>query len=188
MTDHDRSKLHALAARVPSSVDVEEAAASLPGLADQANRTAKQLSDSIANERAAIVELLDAVVEYVRPGLDAICSRVIVARANGNPVYSMWRGIAVAEMKESALILCADGHWMALHYGRVSAGSDWCATCHQLDTRGVAELRPDVGEIARSLANALQRFAGGAASKRAQQADDMASRVRAVATLLQGDR
>jgi hypothetical protein len=147
----------------------------------------------IAGTDAAMAkgELLDAVIDAIRPALRAICSRVVT----GNTVragicmadWASWRGVWISGKDKTGLYLTANGDFVVLRYKDMQVTCGWAAEEINIDATQAAA---DYGlpSILESLDDALDSQATGAAPTRAASLRNTAERLRALCKLVQSWR
>lgn len=150
-----------------------------------------------ADKKAASVELLDAVVEAVRPALRALASRIVIARAVSGAgttektldepgLYLASTGPAPATPGKADLFLCREGSFVMLGYDdEVDVGGvrQWKAAVVELASRDVIDMFP-IAVVLDAIARALAAQANGNAVKRTQKIQEQAARLRALVTLV----
>lgn len=167
----------------------------IKGLAEEARRIGHQHADQAsAWERTleAKAELLQAIIDAVKPALQAICSRVVLKKETPGgeraDVVATWTGIRIAGGlgDARALYLTVGGVLMEVDY-IWGGGWEWQGKwCPQTVRHTITEF--DIEPMIESLTQALVAQAKGGAQKRTELLQVHAVQLQAVATLLRGIR
>jgi hypothetical protein len=163
------------------------------GVADATDANAAAAAD----KKTVSVELLDAVVEAVRPALRALASRIVIARAVSGAgttektldepgLFLASTGPAPATPGKADLFLCREGSFVLLGYDEavdVGGVRQWKAAVVELATRDVVDMFP-LAVVLDSIARALVEQAKSNTTKRTQEMVNQAARLRALVTLV----
>lgn len=164
-------------------------------------------AQAAVDKKTASVELLDAVVEAIRPALRALASRIVIERVESSAgktektldepgIYVSSVGVpildrpgprpAAGRWQGTDLFLCREGSFVMLSYdGEVDrAGvSKWGAAVVELTTRDVVDMF-NLTVVMDAIARAMAEQAGGNTGKRTEQMRAQATRLRALVTLV----
>lgn len=162
--------------------------------------------EAMADKKTASVELLDAVVEAVRPALRAMSSRIVTSRVTsgagttetaldepglyltciGPPRDRPGPYATAGSWQGTDLFLCREGSFVMLSYdGELDrAGvSKWAAAVVELATRDIVDMFP-LPVVLDAIARAMSAQANGNTTKRTEQIRNQADRLRALVTLV----
>lgn len=171
----------------------------------QLNAQARGIADvtaaadaAIADKKTASVELLDQVVDAVRPALRALSSRITIARSTSSTgtttdktldepgLYLASTGPAPATPGKADLFLCREGSFVLLGYDdevEVGGVRRWQAAVVELASRDVVDMFP-LPVVLDAIARAMAEQVNGNSARRTKQIVDQAARLRALVTLV----
>lgn len=160
-----------------------EIAAKAPIVGEQ--RLAQETA--IANERRAWLELLETLVDAVKPALHAITSRLTFLDMAGES-QKVIQGVAVVRTPgdDTGLYITSDADWLHRHLGTLGDDIPWYQH-NVLSNEQVLE-EFDVNAIASRLSDLLDQQLEGASKIRTESANKKAGKLRAVATLLEDEK